>query len=185
MPKALNLINEIFDTFKVIEKLPSKNKKTYWLCECQNCKNKKEIQTTHLRNNTYKKCECQENKVLYSEKICILCQTSFIPNNPNRKYCYECSPEGVSAAESLRRKKRSLKHYLITLKGGKCQKCGYDKCEGSLQFHHRNPVEKEFNFSHINLNDSNFSLNILLLELEKCDLLCANCHSEHHYLKDE
>ena len=65
-------------------------------------------------------------------------------------------------------------------KGGKCQRCGYDKCEGALQFHHRNPEEKEFTLGQINLS-KDFSIDELLQEVDKCDLLCANCHSEEHY----
>ena len=62
-------------------------------------------------------------------------------------YCYNCSPIGLSSAERQRHSKRILKHKLIQYKGGKCQKCGYDKCEGALQFHHRDPKEKEFTLS--------------------------------------
>ena len=90
----------------------------------------------------------------------------------------------MSAADSLRFKKRKLKHLLIQYKGGKCQKCGYDKCEGALHFHHRNPEEKEFGLGGINLNDSDFSLQNLLTEIDKCDLLCANCHAEMHYKEE-
>ena len=66
-------------------------------------------------------------------------------------------------------------------KGGKCSRCGYDKCEAALQFHHLNPDEKEFTLSKINLNDSNFTFETLLKEADKCILLCANCHAEEHY----
>lgn len=117
-------------------------------------------------------------------KTCILCGKEFIANIPNRQYCYECSPQGLSSADTLRYKKRKLKHILIEAKGGKCQVCGYDKCEGALQFHHRNPKEKEFTLSTVNLNDSNFSLSKMLEEIDKCDLLCANCHAEIHYKED-
>ena len=103
----------------------------------------------------------------------------------NRQYCYDCSPSGLDSKTALRMKKRALKHYLIELKGGKCEECGYDKCEGALQFHHKDPNQKEFSFSQVNLNDSNFSLEKHLEELEKCELLCANCHYEKHYLKND
>lgn len=85
-------------------------------------------------------------------------------------------------AEVLRSKKRALKHILVEYKGGKCQKCGYNKCEGALQFHHRNPNEKDFTLSQVNLNDTDFSIDKLKQEVDKCDLLCANCHFEEHYI---
>ena len=54
MPASLNLLGQVFGNLKVIEKLPSKNGKTYWKCKCSKCNKEYEIQTTHLRNNTYK-----------------------------------------------------------------------------------------------------------------------------------
>ena len=74
---------------------------------------------------------------------------------------------------------------LIEYKGGKCQKCGYDKCQGALQFHHRNPQETEFALSNFNLNDTNFSIDKVYEEVDKCDLLCANCHFEVHYRNND
>lgn len=186
MPKILDLTNQRFGDLIALEKVKSRKGKTYWLCECQLCGTKKEVQTGHLVSGAIKSCGCQKEKNSFKkqEQKCILCNKIFISNNPNRKYCYECSPEGLSAAESQRMKKRALKHYLLSLKGGKCERCGYDKCEGALQFHHKDPSQKEFNFSHINLNDSDFSMERLLKELDKCEVLCANCHFEEHYIKD-
>ena len=90
----------------------------------------------------------------------------------------------MPAADSLRLKKRKFKHKLIEYKGGKCCKCGYNKCEAALHFHHLNPKEKEFTLSQINLNDNIFSLEKVLQEVDKCILLCANCHIEEHYKED-
>lgn len=186
MPKALDLTNQVFGNLKALSKAPSRGKKTYWLCECSLCGNVKEIQTSHLTSGASQSCGCQ--KYIFgqesSEKKCLLCGQVFTANVPNRQYCYECSPKGLSSADSLRLKKRKLKHLLIQHKGGKCQKCGYDKCEGALHFHHRNPEEKEFGLGGINLNDSDFSLSNLLTEIDKCDLLCANCHAEVHYKEE-
>ena len=186
MPKALDLTNKIFGNLKALEKAPSKSGKTYWKCECLLCGNIKNIQTTHLRDGSSQSCGCQQ--IIFGkssiEKKCLLCEESFLANVPNRQYCYNCSPSGLTPSEALKFKKRKLKHILITYKGGKCQKCGYNKCEGALQFHHRNPKEKEFGLSEINLNDSTFSLKNILSEADKCDLLCANCHAEQHYKED-
>jgi len=72
---------------------------------------------------------------------------------------------------------RSKKLKAIEYKGGKCKKCGYDKCPGSLQFHHRNPSEKDPNWKHVR----SWSFSKTKKELDKCDLLCANCHGEVHW----
>ena len=67
---------------------------------------------------------------------------------------------------------------LIEIKGGKCERCGYDKCPDAFDFHHLDPSKKEFN-----INGATFprSMEKIMVELEKCVMLCANCHREIHY----
>lgn len=79
-----------------------------------------------------------------------------------------------------KQKERSLtrKNELIILKGGKCFECGYDKNFAALEFHHLNPKEKDFPLDSRRL--SNTSINKLIEEVNKCILLCANCHREIH-----
>lgn len=72
----------------------------------------------------------------------------------------------------LRRKK--LKMMAVEYKGGSCSVCGYKKSYSALTFHHRNPEEKSFNIS----NPETRSWEKLRNELDKCDILCHNCHSE-------
>lgn len=60
-----------------------------------------------------------------------------------------------------------------------CKVCGYNKHAAALHFHHREPENKSFSLSRgsiITHNDEE-----ILKEIEKCDVLCANCHAEHHY----
>lgn len=72
-----------------------------------------------------------------------------------------------------------IKNYLINQRGGKCEKCGYNKNIAALQFHHINPEEKKFTLDARNLE--RHSDEDILKEFEKCQLLCANCHSEQHH----
>lgn len=72
--------------------------------------------------------------------------------------------------------RQRLKLRAIEYKGGKCIKCGYDKCVRSMQFHHRNPAEKDFTIG----SYANLGWNKIKMELDKCDLLCSNCHGELH-----
>ena len=51
-------------------------------------------------------------------------------------------------------------------------------CIGALEFHHKNPKEKEFLISGPRLT---YSLKRLTEEAKKCELLCSNCHKEIHY----
>lgn len=62
---------------------------------------------------------------------------------------------------------------LRELKGVVCQKCGSNN---DLHFHHRDPSTKSFDVA------KNFSRNfeLLLNEIDKCDLICHACHKEEH-----
>lgn len=74
--------------------------------------------------------------------------------------------------------RRRTKEKLVEYKGGKCIKCGYNKCVDALEFHHKNPNEKEFGISTKGITRSFEKLKV---EVDKCDLVCANCHKEIHY----
>jgi hypothetical protein len=65
----------------------------------------------------------------------------------------------------------------IDYKGGKCQICGYNKCLDVLEFHHLNTSEKDFGISQKGYTRSWIKVKI---ELDKCVMLCANCHREIH-----
>jgi predicted HNH restriction endonuclease len=73
-------------------------------------------------------------------------------------------------------RQRERKQEAIEYKGNKCQLCGYDKYKGALEFHHIDPTKKDFALSAGRLT----SLEKLKPELDKCVLLCANCHREVH-----
>lgn len=118
------------------------------------------------------------------EKIrqCKICGKQFeiIDKGWTRKYCYDCSPyenENCSHAQAVTIKRRAIKKMLIKEAGGKCQKCGYDKCERALTFHHIDPSEKDFGLSVRSLSRD---IDLLREEMKKCILLCANCHAEEH-----
>jgi 5-methylcytosine-specific restriction endonuclease McrA len=76
---------------------------------------------------------------------------------------------------TARRKKIRL--MAIEHLGGKCVRCGYKKYPEVLEFHHRDPLKKDFNVSKKGLTRS---WERVKNEIEKCDLLCANCHRELH-----
>ena len=73
-----------------------------------------------------------------------------------------------------------FKNYLDSVVYLKCQTCGYSNCVAALQFHHRDPNEKDFGLSHKGMPHS---WEKTKKELNKCDLLCANCHFELHHPK--
>ena len=56
-----------------------------------------------------------------------------------------------------------------------CKQCGYDKHPRALDFHHRDRSQKLFAVSSFKC----VGLKRVLAEIEKCDVLCANCHRIH------
>ena len=70
----------------------------------------------------------------------------------------------------------SLKIKCIEYLGGKCIKCGYNRCGASMTFHHKDPKTKKFGIS----GNHSRSWESIRVELDKCVLLCNNCHGEHH-----
>lgn len=84
-------------------------------------------------------------------------------------------------AADIKSKRQQRKRDAIAYKGGKCQSCGYAKCEAALTFHHRNPDEKEYQLATMFA----WKWVRIVQELDKCDLLCANCHAELHWLVPE
>jgi hypothetical protein len=59
----------------------------------------------------------------------------------------------------------------------KCTKCGFNH-PAALDFHHVDPSEKENLVSKL---VSNGCFAAAMEEVQKCIVLCANCHRVHHY----
>lgn len=58
-----------------------------------------------------------------------------------------------------------------------CKLCGYDKNFAALDLHHVDPSAKEHQVSVMR----NHSEEVIIKELEKCILICSNCHRELHF----
>lgn len=74
-------------------------------------------------------------------------------------------------------RRKKIKEMSIDYKGGKCSICKYDKCKGALEFHHLDPNMKDFTIGNKGYTKS---WEIVKKELDKCILVCANCHREIH-----
>ena len=88
-----------------------------------------------------------------------------------RLRCLKCRSDAV------KKRRAKLKELAVDHMGGSCQVCGYNKCITALEFHHLDPEHKEFGIA---ANGNTNSLEKIKKELEKCILLCANCHRELH-----
>ena len=71
-----------------------------------------------------------------------------------------------------------LKDYKKTLKCEICEE-NHPAC---LDFHHINPAEKKFSIGRMK---DFMSLRLLKEEIDKCRILCANCHRKEHYEQKE
>jgi hypothetical protein len=78
-----------------------------------------------------------------------------------------------------KRRGRSAKLELMALRGNKCTICGYSRNHAALEFHHSDPVTKKFQLDQRSL--ANRSWEEIMEEMEKCILVCANCHAEIHH----
>lgn len=145
-----------------------------------------------------------------SSKICEACGRSFptklvidgkMRSLHRRRFCLTCSPfaahntsrrpHGVADMDvlrELRRRRRNATTYrsqkarrrarkaeLVAARGGACADCGYAGSVVALDFHHRDGTSKEFGIAKFD-----GSLERLLVEAQKCDLVCANCHRLRH-----
>ena len=81
--------------------------------------------------------------------------------------------------EKQQEKGKDRKIKLMESKGGKCSSCGYDKNYAGLCFHHLDPTKKELKLTIRQF--SNNTLDKLKKEVDKCILLCHNCHMELHH----
>jgi hypothetical protein len=120
------------------------------------------------RQNKTRKCSsCQVTKPLTYKFFGVGHKHGFASNQFSYQ-CRECHSE--KSKEFCR--KRKLK--CIAYKGGRCQICGYNKSVYSLHFHHLDPSLKEFTVG------QGVSWERTQTELDKCQLVCANCHGELH-----
>lgn len=87
-------------------------------------------------------------------------------NSPNRKKIIkETSDRMVTQAKAL----------ILSAKASGCVSCGEtEPC--ALDFHHLDPSEKDYEVSHMH----KLSLKKIQNELDKCIVLCANCHRKVH-----
>ena len=77
--------------------------------------------------------------------------------------------------QAVAKRRRKIKEFAVHYKGGKCQLCGYGKYHGALDLHHLDPKTKEFAIGYKGYTRSWAKVKA---ELDKCILVCANCHRE-------
>lgn len=100
-------------------------------------------------------------------------EENFYKSKVKRNYnlCKKCTKR------NLYERTKFLKIKAVERLGGKCQKCGYNKNMSALDFHHvREKADKVTRLIH-----TLSSWKKIKEEVDKCILLCANCHREEHF----
>jgi hypothetical protein len=142
-------------TIRAISKKTNKSASTikYWL-------KKYNLSTVHIKKAICKFCGECDPKNLMKQGGGQFCKSR----------CKKC--QNIYSINRFRDNKKKAVEY----KGGKCILCGYNKCMRSLSFHHRDPKLKDINWNKM----KNWKFEKTIKELDKCDLLCSNCHGEIH-----
>jgi len=96
-----------------------------------------------------------------------------MPRKETRTY----ADRAVYMREAVKKRRKKLRTMARDYKGGKCQICGYKKCSRALSFYHTDPKKKGFGLTSRGLTRS---WKKIQEEIDKCILLCANCHMEVH-----
>ena len=116
--------------------------------------------------------QAKYNEIGNLKKVVKLYHISFERLSKVIKHGKKKKVSNTEAVESWRKRKKKA---LVEYKGGKCQCCGYSKCIEALEFHHLDPNIKSFTIS-----GKSKSFNSLKSEVDKCILVCSNCHKEIH-----
>ena len=105
-------------------------------------------------------------------------------------FCYNCHREihSLINREDLRRTKQ--KNILFeSIKSFECNICGYNKTKYALDFHHIHEENKKFSICELLVNNKVKNIEELELyilnEINKCQILCSNCHQDLHFDKEK
>jgi hypothetical protein len=77
----------------------------------------------------------------------------------------------------MRRYRAEIREIVAGARAQPCQDCGVMYPAAVMDFHHRDPKTKRFEVGNAG------TPNLARAELEKCDVICANCHRLRHYFE--
>jgi len=154
-----------------------KNKIINGMKKCNVCREIKPVSEYYPYKKTIrgacKKCQCKQSyeitKKWSPERKKEAYKKDYL--NPNRS---------KNNIKSAKKRMAIQKQLCVEYLGGKCFICGYNRCIQALEFHHKDPTIKEKIKNHAAIGRRK-KFEDVKAELDKCLLLCANCHREFHY----
>ena len=152
---------------------------------CSNC-NESDIAVLHFHHidksnksfNITKIRECRWSDIERELNKCVL-----LCANCHAESHYELDRTKIKY--TYRHKNKNI--YLNYKKTEQCENCGYSKCISALDFHHKNMLEKSFNIFLITngINEYKELPDKIKQELDKCVVVCKNCHAKKHFDYDK
>jgi predicted nucleic acid-binding Zn ribbon protein len=149
--QIIDLYQNDVSAVSICEQLPVSRKSIYRILE------KNDIEVKRMIDEVGVTCECCNNDFKQLQ-------------GRNRTRCNGCNTQ----IRRLRLKKKAVEY-----KGGGCSRCGLISDNLSVyDFHHTDPTQKEFHLTGSNMAIK--SWDEIVAELDKCDLVCSNCHRIEH-----
>lgn len=162
-------------TFNAIVKIGNKRKELYKRSYCLNCapygrKVRKQLSKYKIIHGVeHKQCSrCNLFKDAINDFYCT--KSKYNNKSYPGSHCKQC------LTDRSRDNGRDMKAKAVEYKGGLCIDCMIAYPDVVYDFHHKNPKQKDFAISAF----QGIDWQKLKIELDKCDLLCANCHRIRH-----
>lgn len=137
-----------------------------------------------MKTRTCNKCKIEKPIAEFSWKLkargirlasCKACHSAYT----KRWYKRNKKRQVANAAKNNRRyRKEKRAKFFLWLAERECVVCKESDMR-VLEMHHRDPKEKEF--TPLRMIERGWAWSKIILELEKCDVLCANCHKREHF----
>lgn len=130
---------------------------------CGKCQTEKDVEEFYRRGKTGRQPWCKT--------CCATRHTAYYQADPERAY------------RNRTNRRKSMREWFNTIKESlTCNRCS-ENHPATLQFHHTDPEEKELALAEMLTNG--YSKERVLKEMEKCEVLCANCHTKEHYQQEK
>lgn len=126
----------------------------------------------HEMKILYNELQCSK-KVANKLGLCHVTVKKYLKDYLTKRIYHTKETKKKAVCQSVISCRKKNKQRLVEYKGGKCIICGYNKCNRALEFHHLDRNNKSFSISNTNIKYEK-----LQAEVDKCILVCSNCHCE-------